>query len=449
MCLDFEATRRTTKTKQDLLVYYQNARGLRTKLKDFFTITASWQCDVLCISESWLHPSILDGEIVEQLTISNNHLEQVFVKVKGHGGGDIIIGCVYIPPKSRSDVYSSHIATISYLRNKYPNSSLMIIGDYNLNSSLPQVECESILYEKFLLSGCLQQNNTYNEHGRMLDLCFSDLNLLINKADPIIQEDAYHPALVVQHKFRANLKQNDVPTYVFKKADYAALNSFFLGANWIDLYKLENIDDKLSWFYEIVYSGIAQFVPIFVKKNNEYPCWFSKKLIYKIKQKKIAHQRYKKLKTQANYAVFSSLRSECKELSTSCYESYLGKVENDLKCDPNRFWSFVKNKRRNEITACNGAEISNLFASFFRSVYKEPEGVTHQECDHPDVDMVEFEVCFNDVFRQLTLLNINKGAGPDHIPNIFLRNCAVSQSHISSANRFKQVIFPRRGSYHT
>lgn len=183
---------------------------------------------------------------------------------------------MFISHQNHALVYTRHITTISYLRDKYPNSSLLIIGDYNLNSSLPQVECETILFEKFLLSGCLQQNNTYNEHGRMLDLCFSDLNLLINKTDPINQEDAYHPALVVQHKFRTNLKQNDVPTYVFKKADYAALNSFFLSVNWIDLYKLENIDDKVSWFYEIVYWGVAQFVPILVKKNNEYQCWFQK-----------------------------------------------------------------------------------------------------------------------------------------------------------------------------
>lgn len=75
----------------------------------------------------------------------------------------------------------------------------------------------------------------------------------------------------------------------------------------------------------------------------------SKKLIYKIKQKKILHQNYKKRKTQPHYAVFSSLRSECIKMSTTCYVSYLGKVENYLKIDLNKFWSFVKNKRRNDV----------------------------------------------------------------------------------------------------
>lgn len=162
----------------------------------------------------------------ELIVINENLLEQIFIKIVGHGC-DIIIGCIYIPPQSRPEVYLRHISTISFIREKYPNSRLIITGDYNLYSSTPQVECETLLNQQFLLAGCLQLNKITNARGRILDLCFSDSDLSIDKTCSIVQEDAYHPALVVVHKFEANLKWKNVPTYAFRKADYVALNNFF------------------------------------------------------------------------------------------------------------------------------------------------------------------------------------------------------------------------------
>ena len=112
-------------------LYYQNVRGLRTKLCAFQTATAANQFDIVCITESRLHSSIRDSEVInstyniyrkdrisqaseqmsggifiackrylhtEPSSIANNDLEQIFIRVKG-ASRDIIIGCVYIPPK--------------------------------------------------------------------------------------------------------------------------------------------------------------------------------------------------------------------------------------------------------------------------------------------------------------------------------------------------------------
>ncbi|CAG5075238.1 Protein of unknown function [Cotesia congregata] len=140
------------------------------------------------------------------------------------------------------------------------------------------------------------------------------------------------------------------------------------------------IDDKLTWFYNKLQEGIDQYVPVHKCKKDNFPCWFSNELKDKIRLKKAAHARYKKWKSQINYRNFSLLRSDCKKLSLMCYKSYVNRIESMIQSDPNCFWKFIKNKRRNnsdipsnvfwdDLSADTGTDITNLFASYFESVY--------------------------------------------------------------------------------
>lgn len=49
----------------NITIVYQNVRGLRTKLKQFYTSLASSGADIICVTESWLNSSIADGEVVD------------------------------------------------------------------------------------------------------------------------------------------------------------------------------------------------------------------------------------------------------------------------------------------------------------------------------------------------------------------------------------------------
>lgn len=79
-------------------------------------------------------------------------------------------------------------------------------------------------------------------------------------------------------------------------------------------------------------------------------------------------------------------------------------------------------------SADTGAEISNLFASYFESAYI-PVTSNNEHLDvsqnEQSITLSDREATFDVVYKQLIKLNPNKGAGPDGIPNIFLRNCAA------------------------
>ena len=80
-----------------------------------------------------------------------------------------------MPPHSTTNVYSKHTESIAFIQDKYPNSKMVIVGDYNIPSSVPPVDCEQILFNDLLLVGCTQTNkvcNSCEEKERLPNLVF-------------------------------------------------------------------------------------------------------------------------------------------------------------------------------------------------------------------------------------------------------------------------------------
>lgn len=49
--------------QQELLIYYQNVRGMRTKLHLFNENLHSYDFDIIALTETWLDSSVFDNEI--------------------------------------------------------------------------------------------------------------------------------------------------------------------------------------------------------------------------------------------------------------------------------------------------------------------------------------------------------------------------------------------------
>uniref|UniRef100_A0A0K8WLF8 Endonuclease/exonuclease/phosphatase domain-containing protein n=1 Tax=Bactrocera latifrons TaxID=174628 RepID=A0A0K8WLF8_BACLA len=167
-------------TQPSLQVHYQNVRGLRTKLSDFITATSASSIDAFCIPETWLHPTIHDGEVIDDtfnifrqdrnnstcisengggvlialkkyfhaecIHIPDDSLEQIYVKIKCKIS-NIIVACVYIAPRASLNVYQIYLDTLYYLKDKHRDANFLITGDFNLPSSSPRSDCENLLYK--------------------------------------------------------------------------------------------------------------------------------------------------------------------------------------------------------------------------------------------------------------------------------------------------------------
>ncbi|XP_050338272.1 uncharacterized protein LOC126764656 [Bactrocera neohumeralis] len=104
--------------------------------------------------------------------------------------------------------------------------------------------------------------------------------------------------------------------------------------------------------------------------------------------------------------------------------------------------------------ATTGGEVSNLFASFFGSIYAGklnengepmPTAQAAEALTSYDVKLSELTIRFDEVYEQMCKLDGKKGAGPDGIPNILLKSCVVGLvepiTHIFSKS-LEMGIFP-------
>ncbi|CAH1989210.1 unnamed protein product [Acanthoscelides obtectus] len=48
---------------QDLIIYYQNTRGLRSKTTEFFNNVRASDYDIICLTETWLKDGVCSSEL--------------------------------------------------------------------------------------------------------------------------------------------------------------------------------------------------------------------------------------------------------------------------------------------------------------------------------------------------------------------------------------------------
>ncbi|KAL0870443.1 hypothetical protein ABMA27_005440 [Loxostege sticticalis] len=150
--------------------------------------------------------------------------------------------------------------------------------------------------------------------------------------------------------------------------------------------------------------------------------------------------------TRKHYYIFSLLRKRVKNLEKQCYESYLQKAENSIINNPKTFWSYIKSLNSTNSSfpstmtygtdsADKGDAICDLFAVYFHSTFLEPSVITTSQpfkplfeysCPDSCCAVGDIEIDPNDVLKLLQSLDLNKGAGPDELPPLFIVRCAKS-----------------------
>lgn len=123
----------------------------------------------------------------------------------------------------------------------------------------------------------------------------------------------------------------------------------------------------------------------------------------------------------------------------SCYKKHIKQVENNIAVSSKSFWSFVKSKKKvsdipdtmylDNVSSTDGKQISDLFNKHFNSVFEqdvsesEAEELCKNYVDNNLFDVGSISISADMINKYLKNIDINKGAGPDNIPPIFLRRC--------------------------
>ncbi|XP_076666388.1 uncharacterized protein LOC143367980 [Andrena cerasifolii] len=366
----------------------QSLEQLRSRLRDLqadgdTTSTIRTHCladrvDIIILVEKWLHSSIssfvlgLDeynvfrydrsdltsrcprggGVLIAVnkslpctlLRISNNNLEQIFVRVKVNNR-HMIIGAIYLPPSSSHELYRVHSECVTELFHEFSSNKLFVVGDFNLphavwnnvggsscsrKPAIPGAESLALdfLLESYNYLNLAQINTTFSQGGNMLDLIFAaDTGVMVESSvDCLTRQDQYHPPLLVRPNviFVSDCEKRNEETYDFKRGAYPSIVNYLNSIDWDRGTGGEvGPDAAVDFLYKHLRNAIGAYVPLRRVWRSSFSQWFSPRLKKLIRQKKKMHRGYKNTKLLSDYLNFSGLRTLCKSFTKSNYSAYL------------------------------------------------------------------------------------------------------------------------------
>lgn len=494
--------------KGKLKLYYQNTRGLRTKLAQFLFASRTYDFDIVALTETWLNADIADSQLFtnnftvhrhdrnQNLTdhtrgggclvainkdISNYRIiewenecpfENVWISLnKNQSNSKILINTVYIPPESSQTLYNSYYEhLIEKVNASEPNSTFIILGDFNLSGItwFPNGNyCEAYdfnngteanLIDTCNLTNLTQRNHIRNIQGRILDLVLSNItNLDITHCnDPFVNEDNYHPALdidldLTNVKFLRTVKATKLN---FFKGNYEEIINELSQLDWAMVLGSTDININVQKFYETIKKSICKYVPEYPRTQDKYPKWYTNNVINLIKKKEFYR------KHSSNSLGFKKLyedkRREVKYEIRACLKRYQTNIENSISQNNKHFFAYTKAIKKSSNfpsvmkyqgnASDNPEVIANYFADYFEEVYTPTRDINIDEfftctCNR------HFSITENDISNAITSLDKNKNNSPDKIPTIFYKNTIseiVKPLCILFNQSLAQKIFPTK-----
>lgn len=389
---------------QTLNIYYQNVRGLKTKLSTTFLLSQHTDFDVLCLTETFLDSSVMDTEIFDSnifavfrtdrsrlnslkktgggvliavrnmfpaamIDLLHDDVEMISVKLK-LPSFTVYLFSVYIPPSMSSEVYkkcSDNIA--SAIENCNPEDRFVVCGDFNLpeidwmfceedNCEIP-VSPNSDKADDFLSSlsslSLHQVNNICNHMNRMLDLvlCDDPNEIKVLENTNLLPLDIYHPALNIclesSLNFSATKKvyESSAMVYDFKKSKIVEMINHLSEIDWPTVLSCNDVNVDTKCFNDILYDAFEKFIPKRkVKKFDNMKPWMNDEL-KRLKNKK--NKLHKSLKKEYDENVNREYLKVSKEMDAKlklAYDNYISKVKSEIIVEPTNFWNFINIKRK-------------------------------------------------------------------------------------------------------
>lgn len=464
-----------------LRLYYQNVRGLRTKLSDFSAAITAIDADLFFITETWLAPGITDEEVAPRgysvlrrdrpgtgmgggaaivvapgryqireiqppSGISKDGYELTCAGIYSCNKLEIVAICTYLPPRSKENVYERMFESIEALSAKYDN--VIICGDFNLNSCTQDVcyryEC--------LLSQCKlkQVNDVKNKKDEILDVVLvrasCDQILVQREVDWQKKPDGYHPPLAIELKLVVSRQVQDAVAsnsveWNFKKANFPELYECIFNLDWEPLYNIESPQEAVNFLYDILNECFNKWVPMKPKIAKQslyvYPEWYSQRTIGHIRKKAFYHRLYKATNLPKNRQRFMEYRAKVKLNMHEDFYQYKSRMEKDFTRDPSTFWGYVASKRSkskapkkllHEGEVVRDDQAASLFAKYFHSVYAS-------QAPQLNADQVDKLICSGsarvhistilreDVELALKILKPKRSQGSDGIPPFVVKDC--------------------------
>ena len=469
-----------------------NSQSLCNKFSTLKYMLENDNFDILCITETWLKPSIPDSCFVNCsdfsvwrsdrtdnvgggaciITKNTSVIASPVIVSKTTGHADVCaidIHCknynvrlinVYRPPRSTTALESveSMKALVNCLVDLCNTSvSVILVGDFNLPDidwSFPDVTENNYIsrFNLFILRYAFEQFvKTPTRGANLLDLIFCNDESVVTDVivdAPFSTSDHNSVTFSILLPFAAKQEHlnDDSVRFNFSKADWPSVNQYLESVDWSIIFQdCESCDSLSSAFYSVVYDCFDRFVPRYKHKSisgrnrKNYPAY-----LRKLMSRKLAV--WHKLKCQPSPDLHKKYRQLCSQVKAGTLSAD-AQFEKSLVEAGNlgKFFRYAGSKFKNKrnvglLVGKDGkmiyeaSEKAEILSDYFKSVFvvdDRKSGDDGSSCsDHPTSPDSLCYVNFSTfaITKILRKLKVKSAGGPDLVPPVFLKNCS---SHLS------------------
>lgn len=413
-----------------MLLYYQNARGLNSKIETFYLASHCAHFHIIAITETWLNSSVSSSELFnDQYTVlrKDRNFEATsltrgggvllafrnYISVQNIDVSDVsnnfpmidMLSCrckvnnvvfyiilVYIPPSLNTTTFKQFFEVLEHVE-LFWNKNVIFLGDFNVRNFKNREQGDFRIEPIYAFLNCFhfrQYNNVLNTDNKLLDLVIANIKCEITRdTTPFVPEDQYHPALSITADISFQKKNTFTPntnniSFNFRKADFPGLYDAILSIDWTFLEDINNVNDVVDLFYLKLYEKFETFVPKRKIFKHIYPTWYTHEIIKNVKLKAKFLRKYKATSNPEDQKEFKRLRILVKQQIGIAYNNFLIRAQTELPQNTAQFWSFVRAKNQTSRIPStmhyenqeydNQEVIVNVFAKYFSSIFCQTSG---------------------------------------------------------------------------
>jgi Reverse transcriptase (RNA-dependent DNA polymerase)/Endonuclease-reverse transcriptase len=474
-------------------LYYQNARGLRTKTNDLLHNVQLSTYDIICLTETWLKDGVFNRELFDDRYDVFRRDRDILSSDKSDGGGVLIaikkskeyvavhkpnwqcdnveeiwvtlsfkthnvnICCVYIPGEHEAKYLETFVNNINSHINNNASDVFLILGDLNIPSfGSPNVNSRNakvMLINDLMSSNNLDQFNKIrsdDSSNNLLDLVFCNDNIRVSKSIEYLSKvDIFHPPLLIDLNVNNAFHKQKV-TFSFrnyKKIRWNLLNNDLMSINWENEFNgLLDVDEFVDVFYSFVEGVLNAHCPRITKTVNPAFKHRSKRTNKLLNNKRKYYNKWKKHGNRTDLEMFKTFSAQARLIDESDLQKFYDKTEQDLQENPRSFWKYVNSRKTSgasvgnymtldERVACGSKEVADILADYFESVYaKSDDNIIdkHNFVENnysSDSKWSEQQTSLTEIYNKLRSLDAKKSSGPDELPATLLKNCATAFSY--------------------
>lgn len=391
----------------------------------------------------------------------NSFLECVWASLKC-GGRVILIGVFYRPPEANTDFSSEFTRVLTLLCSRFPNSLLIIFGDFNFPSicwstlSVRDGHSESHNFVHSSLDFSLVQLITHPTRrsatsANILDLVFTnnpDIFSEITHLDGLSDHDVLTGSVRI---FPNKRKTTNKQIRCYNRGDYDSINNEFLSFSnkFLEGYLSRSVEDNWLMFRNVLTNLINRFIPLITIKTVNTAPWYNQQLRRLNNRKKRLYRHANKTDPlSVSWLRYKTCDKEYQSLLTTTRRHFFKHdLSSMLLNNPRKFWRVINPVEHPDIvlTASNNdvipmSQCAQVFNDAFISVFTCEDISSCPKVNLiPDISMPEIIITEAGIYSLLNKLKISTASDHVGFNNKILKNISASICPILSA-LFSQML---------